>query len=59
MYNNEKLAPKIPRYVVNHIQNLDAVLATLEKAGITIAKAESPFYCFGIKIVGYIYDFKE
>ena len=40
-YNNEELAPGIWRYVVEHIENLDAVLADLERAGITIAGAKS------------------
>ena len=35
---------------------MDAVLADLERAGITIAGAKSQFCCFGIKIVGYICD---
>ena len=55
-YNNEELAPGIRRYVVEHIQNLDAVLADLERAGITIAGAKSQFCCAGIKIVGFICD---
>lgn len=54
MYNNQELAPGIWRYVIEHIQNLDTVLADQEKAGITIAKVKSRFSCFGIKIIGYI-----
>lgn len=38
--NNEKLAPGIRRYVVEHIQNLDKALADLERAGVTIAGAK-------------------
>ena len=55
-YNNEEFTPEIRRYVVEHIQNLNAVLADLERAGITIARAKSQFCCSGIKIVGYICD---
>lgn len=29
-YNNKKLAPRIRQYVVEHIQNLDQILADLE-----------------------------
>lgn len=36
-YNNEELAPGIRRFVVEHVQNLDAELVDLERAGITIA----------------------
>lgn len=57
-YNNQELAPGIRRYVTEHIQNLDAVLADLERAGITIAGAKSQFCCAGIKIVGYICNFE-
>lgn len=55
-YNNEELAPGIRRFVVEHIQNLDAVLADVERAGITIARAKSQFCYSGIKIVGFICD---
>ena len=55
-YNNEELAPGIRRYVVEHIQNLDTVLADLERARVTIAGAKSQFCRAGTKIVGYICD---
>ena len=55
-YSNEELAPGIRRYMVEHIQNLDTVLAELERAGVTIARAKSQFCRVGIKIVGYICD---
>ena len=42
--------------MVEHIQNLDSVLADLERAGVTIAEAKSQFCRAGIKIVGYIND---
>ncbi len=56
IYNNEELAPGIRRYVVEHNQNLDTILADLERAGVTIAEAKSQFCRAGIKIVGYICD---
>ncbi len=55
-YNNEELASEIRRYLVEYIQNLDKVLADLERAGVTIAGAKSQFFRAGIKIVGYICD---
>ncbi len=42
--------------MVEHIQNLDKVLADLERAGVTIARAESQFCRASIKIVEYICD---
>ena len=42
--------------MVEYIQNLDKVLADLERAGVTIAGAKSQFCRAGIKIVGYICD---
>ena len=54
MYNNEEFAPGIREYVVEHIQNLDKVLADLEQAKVTIAGAISQFCQAGIKIIGYI-----
>ena len=55
-YNNEEVAPGIRRYILEHIQNLDAVLADLERAGVTISGAKSQFCRAGIKIVGFICD---
>ncbi len=55
-YNNEEVAPGIIRYVLEQIQNLDKVLADLERAGVTIAGAKSLFCRAGLKIVGYICD---
>ncbi len=55
-YNNKKLALGMRRYMVEHIQNLDKVLADLERAGVTIAGAKSQFCRTGINIVRYICD---
>lgn len=55
-YNNKEPVPGIRRYVVKHIQNLDKVLADLERAGVTIGGAKSQFCQASIKIVGYICD---
>lgn len=56
IYNNEELAFAIRQYVIEHIQNLDQVLANLEQAEMTIAKAKSQFCQVSIKIVRYIYN---
>lgn len=55
-YNNEKLVPEIRRYRVEHIQNLDEILAEFEQVEMTIARAKSKFCQASIQIVGYIYD---
>ncbi len=55
-YNNEELAPRIRRYILEHIQNLNKVLADLERADVTIAGAKSQFCRVGLKIMGYICD---
>ena len=41
---------------MEHIQNLDQILADLEKAGVTISRVKSQFCQADIKIVGYICD---
>lgn len=55
-YNNEELGLRIRRYVFEHLQNLDIVLADLEQADVTIAEAKSQFCWTGLKIVGYIWN---
>ena len=55
-YNNEEMALGIKRYVFEHIQNLDKILADLDQAGIIIAGAKSQFSQARLKIVGYICD---
>lgn len=46
----------IRRYIFKYIQNLNKVLADLERARVTIAGAKSQFCRFGIKSMRYIYD---
>ena len=57
-YNNELVAPGIRRYIKEHLQPLDEVLADFERAGVTISKAKSQFAMPGIRIVGYICDYE-
>ena len=54
-YNDKELEPGLRQYVVEHIQNLDATLCDLERAGCTIGP-KSQFCMDGIKMVGYICD---
>jgi len=57
-YNDEE-APELPgvrQFVLEHIQNLDAVLADLERAGATMSAVKSKFCMAGLKIVGYVCD---
>lgn len=53
-YGNKEDSPGIRRFVRLHIQWLDAVLATLERAGCTLSGAKSQWCMNGIKVVGYI-----
>jgi hypothetical protein len=57
-YNDEEVPelPGIRKFVLEHIQNLDAVLADLERAGATISAVKSKFCMAGLKIVGYVCD---
>lgn len=49
-YINEEVAPGIRRYVLEHIKNLDKLLALLERVGITIASAKSQFCQAGLRL---------
>jgi hypothetical protein len=40
-YDNTKDLPSIRRFIREHIQNLDQVLASLERAGLTISGPKS------------------
>lgn len=44
--------------MIKHIQNLDKVLADLERVDIIITRAKSQFCYSNIKIVGYICNSK-
>ena len=55
-YNNEEVGLGIWRYILEYIQNLDAVLTVFERDEVTISDAKSQFCRAGIKIVGFIYD---
>lgn len=55
-YNNEEVLPGIRRYIAEHIQNLDKVLADIERAGCTIAGGKLQFLIKRMKIVRYVTD---
>ena len=50
------MAPNIRKYVLEHIQWLDGILADLERTGYTISDAKSQFYIVDIKIIRYLCD---
>ena len=55
-YNGQEVAPGVRRFVIEHLQWMDAVLADLERAGATISGEKSQFCLQGIKMVGFICD---
>jgi RNase H-like domain found in reverse transcriptase/Integrase zinc binding domain len=57
-YKEEEIPglPGVRRFVMEHIQNLDAVLADLERAGVTLSGEKCKFCMAGLKIVGYVCD---
>jgi hypothetical protein len=57
-YNDEEVPglPGVRKFVMEHLRNLDAVLADLERAGVTISAEKSKFCMKGMKVVGYVCD---
>jgi hypothetical protein len=57
-YNDEEVLelPGVRKFMMQHIQWLDAVLADLERAGVTISGEKSRFCVRGMKVVGYVCD---
>lgn len=55
-YSQEELLPGVRRFVMEHLQNLDAVLCDVERSGATISGEKSQFCMEGIQIVGYVCD---
>ena len=56
---NDKEVPNllsIRRFILKHIQNLDIILADLERAGAIILREKSMFCMLRLKIIGYICD---
>ncbi len=56
IYNNKEMAPGIRKYVLEHIQWLDKILADLERIDCTILSAKSQFYIADIRVIRYLCD---
>ena len=56
MYQNEEVKPKIQKYVLKHIQNINEMLFYLKLAGCVISGEKSQFCMSKIKIVGFMCD---
>jgi hypothetical protein len=55
-YDSKEIEPGIRQYVFEHLSNIDAVLADIERAGATVSGHKSDF-CYGSMIVvGYRVD---
>jgi hypothetical protein len=55
-YQDIEVIPGVRRFVLGHNQNLDKVLADIERSGATISGEKSQFCMEGIKIVGFVCD---
>ena len=53
-YDDQESAPGIRRFVLKHLENLDAVLFNMELAGASINAAKSQWCQSQIEIVGYL-----
>ena len=58
-YDDARVLPNIRRFILEHIQKLDTILINLKRTGATVSKNKSQFYIAGIKMIGYIYNFKN
>ena len=55
-YNNEKAAPGVRRYVLQHIMNLNRLLCYIKRSGATISGIKLEFYKDRLKAVGFMCD---
>ena len=55
-YDDAEVFLGVRRYVMEHIQNLDVVLANIERAGATVSGKKSQFCMRGLKVVGFVCD---
>ena len=55
-YYQEEVLPGIRRFIVEHLQNVDRVLADVERAGATISGHKSDFCYARMALVGYQVD---
>jgi hypothetical protein len=57
-YNDKKVSDlsKVRKFIIKYIQNLDTVLADLERAEVIISVKKLKFYIIKLKIVRYAYN---
>jgi hypothetical protein len=57
-YNDKKVLdlPKVRKFIIKYIQNLNTVLADLERAKAIILVKKLKFYIIRLKIVRYVYN---
>ena len=55
-YDNAEVFLGVRRYVMEHIQNLDVVLADIKQAGATVSGEKSQFCMRSLKVVGFVCD---
>ena len=53
-YSNKEVKPRLRRFIVEYIKNLDKVLANLERVGLTVYREKLQLCYKQIKIVGYV-----
>ena len=53
-YDDAEILPGVRCYVMEHIQNLDVVLADIERAEATVSGEKSQFCMRGLKVVGFV-----
>jgi len=55
-YNYEEAFPGVRRYVLDHLMEVDEMLADLERAGATVSRSKLELAKNGVTIVGYYVD---
>ena len=60
-YNNKEVSELsgVRHFIFEYLQNLDRVLAELKRADITISAEKSYFCLANIKIIGFVYNYKD
>jgi hypothetical protein len=56
IYNNEKIVPKIRKYILKYIIWMNKILVNLERVRYTISGIKSQFYMPKFRVMGFIYD---
>ena len=60
-YNNKEVSKlsSVRRFVFKYFQNLDRVLTELKRVNIIISAEKSYFYSANIKIISFVYNYKN